>query len=94
MGNPGDQRVAESLLLLISEGKQERLISHSTLDVTRDGEVACQRRPAGIGIAERGQRNEAVQSVQVGHAQHRFARCCGCGSSDEGSGEDRQNKSF
>jgi hypothetical protein len=69
-------------------------MGHSALDVTRDGEVACQRRPASVRIAERGQRNEAVQSIQVGPAQHRFAWCCECGSSDEGSGEDRQNQLF
>lgn len=69
-------------------------MGHSTLDFTRDGEVAYQRRPAGIGIAQRGQRNEAVQRIQVGHGQRRFARCCECSSSDKGSGEDRHNKSF
>ena len=41
IGNPSDERVAERLLLLISEGKQEWLMGHSTLDVTGDGEVAA-----------------------------------------------------
>ena len=51
------------LLLLLGEGKEERLIGHSGLDVPGNCEVACQRPPTGIGITKSGQRNEAVQSI-------------------------------
>ena len=48
-------------------------MGHSALDVTRDGEVACQRRPASVRIAKGGYRGETLQGIHIGHAQCRCA---------------------
>ena len=45
----------------------------STLHVTRDGEVACQRRPASVRIAEGGYRGKTLQGIDISHAQCRCA---------------------
>src|SRR6185437_4656083 len=64
----GDERVAQSLLLLFGERQQRRLANDAGLDSAGDGEVGGQSRPAVWRAGKSGDWSQALEDRHVGQA--------------------------